>query len=321
MSTIDTVVQWFASMGGGPSLTAQPQLGILSRIDLSNGGFASVLHREVEAGYGVNNDASSRRRGTDHNLLKQERDNLRTTDSCQFIATIGGLFVNADISDGTNQVPFVSLVGKSPAPNTIDSMCRGGVSLESWPSNAQRVQFLTAKGVARTQICLYRDDGTHSQGTAVNPANPGVLQDELNNWTQPAANGGLGLTLVKTASDNIGNDFQALPAGPAPTLAVVISASPYFLDNRDALVTAANHWLQNGVAGATRYVVYPLQIYDEGNNPRIRSFANGKSILIGPDFRKACRLLGSLARAFNDGGAGGAGAQFLKMPNITVEKN
>jgi len=62
-----------------------------------------------------------------------------------------------------------------------------------------------------------------------------------------------------------------------------------------------------------------LQIYDAGNPP-IRSFANGKSVLIGPDLRAAFRLLGSLAAAFSTSGQGGNQTQFVKVPNIPIEK-
>jgi hypothetical protein len=96
--------------------------------------------------------------------LKNKRDYLKG-QGCQIIATVGGLFVNTQITTDHNNVPFVSLVGNIPDAATLDQNCFGGVSLKTWESNADRVNLLRSliSGLSNSDIYLYHDDGTHSQ--------------------------------------------------------------------------------------------------------------------------------------------------------------
>jgi hypothetical protein len=324
---IDTETRGDVTQSGGhklfgqPPLLARKKLGILSSITLFDAAaFASSLVTEVEKGFNASPGTVPKRDKQDQVSkanLKSKRDELLNNEGCQIIATIGGMFVNTGISDKANPipVPFVSLVGS--IPDTVDSKCCGGVSLESWTSNKPRVGFLTSKGLSNNNdFCLYHDDGTNSQGA---PATTGVPFLEADNWKN-----GLALTKIQNCSGagNIDNDLNGMGSQAAAAKGLVIGASPFLLENRNELVTAANKWLSSTPANTTRYVVYPLQIYDEGSRPAIANFSNpqtnaqGKNILFGPDLRKACRLLGYFAGLANDYETG----WFQAIPNITVEK-
>ena len=326
---IDTQSGGHDTESGGHTLfdklrfTARKKLGILSSITLipSDGAFTSLVS-DIETGYGGNPGTSAKREKVSKANLKSKRGELLDPhgDDCKVIATVGGLFVNTEISDNANTVPYVCLVGS--IPEAVDSTCCGGVSLESWKSNVLRVKLLIdpQHNLTDNDICLYRDDGTHSQGAV---AVTGVPKDEIDNWTNAAPNG-LGLTKVKDCSGVFENDLNGTGAGqglPTGTKGLVISASPFFLNNRNDLVTAANKWLTGTPANTTRYVVYPLQIYNEGAAPTITNFSNagtsssGKNILFGPDLRKACRLLGYLASLAIDYETG----WFQTVPNIKLE--
>jgi hypothetical protein len=304
-----------------PRLGPRKKLGILSAIKLDSSWFSSELDSEIEKGYGANTGTSGKAQSVSKGNLKTKRAELLDPDghNCKFLVTLGGMFVPTTLSyDSNTPVPYVSLVGS--IPDIVESNCCGGVSLESWKSNALRVRFLTGvKGVTRNNICLYREDGTHSQE---GPVTTGVPSDELDNWTNSPASGGLGLTKVKTCSGNIDNDLNGGGGLPAGTTALVISASPHFLNNRNLLVTAVNAWLSATPHNTTRYVVYPLQIYREGTAPPLQNFSDamtakeGKNILFGPDLRKACRLLGYLAGIAHDNDGIG---WWSTVPNVKYE--
>jgi hypothetical protein len=214
--------------------------------------------------------------------------------SVKVFATVGGnVSLTAMIGQSpTSTPPFVSLVGSIPA--VLPTQCRGGVSLESYATNAQRKAYLKglAGGTTYTDANIF---------LLTNP-NSGMHADEVAAWANAdtAKNSYVGLGGNNDAThfawdfagDGDGHPSQFPPAGT--TSAVIVSDDPFFQANREALITAANTWLG---LDATRRIVYPSQIYQSvllSNGTTLRPKAT-QSILIGPDLLRAYELLGMLA--------------------------
>jgi hypothetical protein len=71
------------------------------------------------------------------------------------------------------------------------------------------------------------------------------------------------------------------------TPVVIVSADPYFQDNKDGLIQAAN--------ASGKFVCYPLNNYR--NKEGTHRPAGGRSILFGPRLEDAIKLMGTLAAA------------------------
>jgi len=262
------------------AISASPQqLGILSSITLT-----PKLRAAIEAGYNSVKGNPSRD-ASGYNLANISAngralvsgDPAHGIPSCQFVVAVGGSIVHSAIS-ASSSVSFVSLVGAIPV--NVSSSCLGGVSLESWASNRDRVAILLAKLGTPTppisSIVLY-----------YNPASK-MCGDEEADWDafNPPVAGAV--TRVPTT-----NNFQGDFTGISPNVqGLVISADPFFQDHKSDLVNAANAWVST--AGTNRYVVYPLQIYGEV------APIHGKTTLYGPDLYQAYFRLGQLARSASD---------------------
>jgi hypothetical protein len=268
------------------------KLGLLSSITLT-----SKMENEIATGYGVGH--TKKWDGVAKNKLKEKRADL--TANTDVIATIGGLFVNTEISDGSTGIPFVSLVGR--APEFVDGNCLGGVSLETVSSNHARRNLLVGRPSIDVvaKIGLYHQD-SHST----------VADAEVDEWPVPT-------TIVNstgTTAAAFAADFTT--ATNKGIKALVIGASPSFQEKKADLVSAANTWLSGTPVGEARYVVYPLQIYSEANpmSPAATGMrGDGKSILYGHDLYRALRLLGYFARLAVDPGVG----WFQPVQNIKTE--
>jgi hypothetical protein len=252
----------------GAKLFANKKIGILSSIALPD-----KLVAAFDAGYTTKHH---KRKGnstyTAATIQNNETDLIN--DGCEFIAAVGGSIVLAAIFS-TSQVYFVSLVGAMP--KDIGTHCQGGVSLESWASNKDRIDLVKSKlSLANADnIALYRN------------ANSAMASDEAAAWTEqvrPSA------AQIYNSSGNYNTDFNGAGAIiPAGVQGIVVSSDPTFQNNKNDLVTAINTWVG---AQANRYVVYPLQIYREvATGP-----ATTKSTLYGPDLYQAYYKLGQLAR-------------------------
>jgi hypothetical protein len=278
------------SSPGQTPLSTTKKLGVLSSIQMTT---SSPLFAAIKFGYDGPIDLEGSIAPNDVTDLKNKRNDLVTQKHSQLIATVGGLWANTGIA-GT-PVPFVSLVGN--IPDTPDPKCFGGVSLESWRSNAQRRNYLTQNTATQlNQIGLYHSPPPGGAGVG------NVPWDEEYEWNHSGAGA------ITPATVNFGQDLNTVGPG---IKALVIGASPFFLsqNNMSSLVTALNGWLS---ADATRFVVYPLQIYNEAGP------ASG-SILLGPDLYHACRLLGFLAQEVAEvSGVGFLG--FLRLWNQTTVK-
>jgi hypothetical protein len=177
------------------------------------------------------------------------------------------------------------------------SKCRGGVSLETVSTNAARITHLQGKlgTTDRSKIALFR----HKPGANQTQ----VSKDEEDAWGN--------FPIIQSSGD-----FQAEFNAVDPVIkGIIVSASPFFLFNKDPqlkpashnmnlLVKAANSWLQD----QSRFIVYPLQIYKDANPaPSAIPTAEGvkRITFFGPDLNEACYELGIVARLAQTGASPG----------------
>jgi hypothetical protein len=266
---------------GAPRVLTPKQLGILSSIPVPND-----LKNALEAGYG----ATGKKREASSYLPDKIHDagvDLKNTDHCDIIACVGGSIVHSAIR-GDAPLPFVALVGAMPA--TIGQYCLGGISLESWASNRERILAVTTRTpITLANIALYR-----------NP-NSGMALDEATDWNKTIASlsAGAAAPIVIDSTSVFGTprynlNFNTASIIPANVQGIVISADPLFLSQMDQLVAATKTWL---AAGAARYVVFPLQIYAESIGAITAGVSPaGQITLYGPDLYQAYYKLGQLAQ-------------------------
>jgi hypothetical protein len=227
--------------------------------------------------------------------LKQAKKDLKKLDKCNVIATIGGGVVFNAISAETDNPTFVSMFGDMPdlTPDGIGN-CLGGISLESWASNEDRIGHLTSKLTCNAnEIGLYYNRNSAMSG------------QEVANWDQispPIA----GVSSAKYFTGGLPgppptNDAAAFTADlvtnatffPARVRALVISADPFFAENMDLLIDAANAWIARDPAH--RYVCYPTQGYQNLNSAHKPT--PSKSTVYGPDLVTVYQVLGFLAKS------------------------
>jgi hypothetical protein len=207
---------------------------------------------------------------------------LNADTSIGLIVTFGGNFTwNVAMQYATK--PFISLVGgllpNSPQPPS--GQFTGAVSLESWGTDAARIADLVQvkPKVNASDIWLLYDPRASMTPT------------ELDNWTgggaMPATNG------IKDLP-NFGLDFANIPN---TAKAVVISAAPYFLQQREDLIKAAN--------ASGFYICYPLVRFR--NTGGTNQPTPDKATLYGPDLcdsgTSAYELMGVMAKAILSGQA------------------
>jgi hypothetical protein len=202
--------------------------------------------------------------------------------SADLIVTAGGLVAYA-AAVLTATKPFVSLFGA--VPTNPPSLYRGGVSLESFGSNKDRIALLGTKAFGMQEIGLFCN-----QNSTMN-------QDEIPDWNfQIGANN----QVFTGGNDNNGNNNSGVYAAdlakiPPAIRALVISADPFFQDSKQQLIQACNAWIATGAAAAPpimRYICYPsLTHANIGGTPPTPT----KATLYGPDLVTAYSLLGQLA--------------------------
>jgi hypothetical protein len=273
------------------------KVGLLSTIPLSddlkdafNSGLGVDPELELGAGYIKRN-------------IKAKKNALKIKQ-CKVLATCGGSVALYALNDeGSISVPpFVSLVGSIPPQNEL-GQCKGGVSLESYGSNRERLKYLTDKGHNPNNIYLLTNKNSqmHEKEKTAWNNDPKLLvsyagkDDGTNDAT-------------RLQWDFNGNGAQAPAKIPNGATALIISADPFFQAEQGVLVPLINNWLQTG---AGRHVVYPSGGF--ANSPL---GGGGQSTILGPDLTKAYMLLGILANwlANNKGREVG----FFTVPNQTV---
>ena len=150
------------------------------------------------------------------------------------IVSVGGLGTAMEVLANATK-PWIALLGGAPGtfPSSQLTFFQGAVSLESYAYNKHRLKHLTDnKHILLQNICLL-----------INPNNSSVSGVERHDWpsqaSPPIAVGQYGVNsqnALDHAFDNI----------PANVTAVVISGDPYFQDNKNRLVGAANAWVAGG---------------------------------------------------------------------------
>jgi hypothetical protein len=207
--------------------------------------------------------------GYNPNQLNNAIDQFNQDSDIGLIVTVGGLVVyqaaETYAAANAGAKPFLSLVGGTPS--SPSSKFRGGVSLESYTTNPNRIQCLIDKGYLESQICLFSNPNSAMQPT------------ETGHW------GGANPIQGTTPGSNNFNTYQnAILSIPVDVTAIVISADPYFYDSGDALIRAANN--------SNRYVCYPLLDYAsvKGATPN-----SGSTTLYGPSLTYAYSVLGQRA--------------------------
>jgi hypothetical protein len=248
-------------------LAAPKKVGVLSSIALPD-----KLLAAFDAGYTTKRHKHKGNSTYNAATIRTNEADL-ISDGCEFIAAVGGSIVLAAIYS-TSPIYFVSLVGAMP--KNIGGYCQGGVSLESWASNKDRIDIVKRKlALANADnIALYRNDKSDMAG------------DEAADWTLQVAPS---TAKIYPTSGNYNTDFNGGALIPASIQGIVVSSDPTFQQNKNDLVAAINTWVG---AQANRYVVYPLQIFREATQPP----ATTKSTLYGPDLYQAYYKLGQLAR-------------------------
>jgi hypothetical protein len=199
--------------------------------------------------------------------LKRIIDQFNADTRIGLIVTVGGL-VAYEAAAALATKPFISLVGAAPASPAAN--CYGGVSLQSYKSNPERIRYLGTKGFSPNQIGLF-----------YNP-NSAMSQAEIREWTgaTPPVAGGV--------DANGDNDPSTYPADfqkfAASITAVIISADPFFQETKDELVG-------NACNPSNKYICYPLQDFGAASPPP----TSGKHTLFGPALADPYKVLGERA--------------------------
>jgi len=201
--------------------------------------------------------------------LTKEIKKFNSDPKCALIVTVGGLVAyeaaNSFLND-TGDKNFVSLIGGKPTNQGTHFY--GGVSLESYDSNDDRIAHLAGKGYNSSDICLFHN------------LNSEMRTKEINKWKGDA-------NPVHGGNDKDGkNDKTTLTADFSKITkpAVIVSADPFFLDSKDELIRAANN--------SGKYVCYPLQDYASAG--ALQPTPN-RATLFGPDLKEAYKQLGQQA--------------------------
>jgi hypothetical protein len=181
--------------------------------------------------------------------------------SIGLIVTFGGNFT-WNVADQSAAKPFISLIGGMLPTSTMpgSGYFAGAVTLDSFGTDTARIDDLVnvMPKVQASEIWLLYDPRAF-----MTPA-------ELGSWagggTTPATNGISDPTKFNLDFANIPNTAKA----------VVISAAPYFLHQREDLIAAAN-----AAHASSLYICYPLLHYrnNGGNNQP----THGMTTLLGPD--------------------------------------
>jgi hypothetical protein len=262
-------------------------IGIISTIDLPDGWRKAFKD-------GLNNDGVAikvRRRET-YKKAKLQRaiEFFNNNANVVLIVTVGGLVVS-DVANTTATKPFLSLVGSIPASPSDKFF--GGLTLQSYKSNPDRIAHLRTKGFAAEQIGLFYNPNSAMSGR------------ETAEWT--GARPPVACNVDANGDVDPTKYLDDLAKFPAAVKAIVISADPFFTETMNELVEAANN------SGRQR-ICYPLQDYaDAAPSP-----ATGKTTLFGPALKSSYRHLGSLARTVLETGQK-LDPFFLAVPDIVKD--
>jgi len=189
------------------------------------------------------------------------------------VTTGGNIAFRAAVDARLKTTPFISLVGEVPARRPDNFY--GGVALQSWLANDARISFLLGlgKGYVASDIGLFCNRRSAMHG------------DETTLWhgSEYYLTGGGGNNNASAFTNEFNNVDDSIKA-------LIISADPFFQDNKVALINAANAWVG---AKPGRSVCYPLANYK--NVPGTTPAPAGTSYWFGPDLAGAYQTLGAVA--------------------------
>jgi hypothetical protein len=189
------------------------------------------------------------------------------------VTTGGNIAFRAAVDARLKTTPFISLVGEVPARRPDNFY--GGVALQSWLANDARISFLLGlgKGYVASDIGLFCNRRSAMHG------------DETTLWhgSEYYLTGGGGNNNASAFTNEFNNVDDSIKA-------LIISADPFFQDNKVALINAANAWVS---AKPGRSVCYPLANYK--NVPGTTPVPAGTSYWFGPDLAGAYQTLGAVA--------------------------
>jgi hypothetical protein len=191
--------------------------------------------------------------------------------------------VNPDVVHSTFEI---SVAGVIINPGTA------GNNVLAW-ADKNRVAQIKYHGISASQISLLY----HSSSP--------LAHDEISAWqgSWPAIRGFFdgapgGPCVPITVAKNLSLAFENIE-----TKAVIISADPYFQENREALIRTANE--------SFRLVCYPLHNYL--NRAGTNKPASGRTIVYGPKLETAITLMGQKAGAIAN--APGTNQHFTLAPS------
>jgi hypothetical protein len=199
------------------------------------------------------------------------------------IVTAGGNVAYEAANAFSNTVPFLSLVGTVPANPTVRSL--GGVSLESFTHNTERIGYLSSMGVKNISLFCNQNSRMYSAettawtalATAFNGAKPGTVN--------PAPVKAMLVNGTNSASD------YATTISDIPSGGVIVSADPFFGRTRNGLISALNSFV--AINKNRNYVCYPL--YNFENKGGTHQPTAGNATLLGPRIEFSIKTLGQMA--------------------------
>jgi hypothetical protein len=272
-------------------LTVAPAIGILTSTHY--GGAAGTLGKDFmdsfEAGFkGVSGGSAPTYTGDSPQEAKGQYDAeggrkhkdlyrgvAKLNKSADIIVVVGGLAA-AHSAVQKAQKPFLVLIGRIPEEGDFvladNENYLGGVNLHTVQDNIARREYLlrdfsTTVKANKDVFLLY------------NP-NSRMGKSELNEWTTWGGDA----VAAATPGDNDPAEFN--PAftrlNTKGAKGVVISADPFFADQRTALVTAAN----NAFSQYGMIMCYPFELYKSAN-PTANS-----GVIIGPNLLDAYKAIG-----------------------------
>jgi hypothetical protein len=210
--------------------------------------------------------------GYDPAHLAEAVGRLNDNPSVGLIVTVGGVTTaQAALSYPQLTKPFVSLIGDiiiPDFPGTIQGRFFGGINLENFRRNSERIARLGARGFAAHEICLL-----------CNPMSA-TTRLETEEWRN--ANPPRGDIFDAQNLQKIQEAFTKFKQHDT-LRAMIISSDGFFQDSKDLIKDEAEK--------SRKLVCYPLQIYAEGNRPLPR----GRSRRHGPRLATAYFDLGRKA--------------------------
>jgi hypothetical protein len=266
-----------------------PRMWVISPV-----GFTGSLKGNFLEGFGSNDQNDYEIKddiGYDQDALRGVVNDFNNS-GVEFLVTVGGLLA-ATAALEVSEYPFISLVGGRTAnfPGILNGNFFGGINLNSFNLNYPRIQHLVDKNKIKdlSEVCLLL------------ASNSAMSEIEQSLWPKAA-----GRTYIVDAedADSMQTTFEDFRERDDLT-AMIVSADPFFQENRNDLIKAANQVANDDVK---KHISYPFHIFkssDAGGHKSGKAKPNPKHHTIyGPKLateyynlgKKAASILGSKGR-------------------------